>query len=160
MCIKISINCSNVKWQLLHITTISSLVTYYAIQMKFSDCFKFLWEELFSKFILYVMMGELLASLLKCVSNGRIRSIRPEVFCRKGVLRNFAKQILAQVLSCEFCEISKSNYFYKTPPVAASSESFIPISFRKWVKLSSPCVPCIAIPCLANYLREFATAIR
>ena len=59
------------------------------------------------------------------------RSSRPEVFCRKGVLRNFAKftgkhlcqslffskvaglacnfikkETLAQVFSCEFCEIS------------------------------------------------------
>ena len=35
----------------------------------------------------------------------------PEVFYEKGVLRNFAcnffkKETLAQVLSCEFCEIS------------------------------------------------------
>ena len=30
------------------------------------------------------------------------------------------KQILAQVFSCEFCEISKNTIFYRTPPVAAS----------------------------------------
>ena len=76
------------------------------------------------------------------------RSIRPEVFCRKGVLRNFAKftgkhlrqsllfnkvaglrpkacnfikkEILEQVLSCEFCGISKNTFFYRTPLVAAS----------------------------------------
>ena len=56
----------------------------------------------------------------------------PEVFCKKGVLRNFAKftgkhlcqslffnkacnfikeETLAQVLSCEFCEISKNIFF-------------------------------------------------
>ena len=33
--------------------------------------------------------------------------------------RNFIKNSLAQVFSCEFCEISKTIYFYKTPPVAA-----------------------------------------
>ena len=55
----------------------------------------------------------------------------PEVFCEKGVLRNFAKftgkhlcqslffkkETLAQVFSCKFCEISA---FYRTPPVATS----------------------------------------
>ena len=73
------------------------------------------------------------------------RSSRPEVFFEKGVLRNFAKftgknlcqslffnkvadaacnfiqtETLAQVFSCEFCEISKNASFYRTPLVAAS----------------------------------------
>ena len=70
------------------------------------------------------------------------RSSRPEVFCKKGVLRNIAKftgkhlcqslffnkvaglrpdtESLAQVFSCEFCEISKNTFFYRTPLVAAS----------------------------------------
>ena len=68
-----------------------------------------------------------------------------EVFYKKVVLRNFAKfngkhlykslffnkvaglypatllkKRLIQVLSCEFCEISKNNFFYRTPPVAVS----------------------------------------
>ena len=30
------------------------------------------------------------------------------------------KEILAQVFSCEFCEISKNTFFYRTPLVAAS----------------------------------------
>ena len=67
------------------------------------------------------------------------------MFCRKGVLRNIArfkgkhpvpgcffnkvtgrrpatlsKEALAQVFFCEFCELSKSTFFYRTPPVAAS----------------------------------------
>ena len=64
-----------------------------------------------------------------------------EVFFRKGVLRNFAKfagkhqcqslffnkvagvRPLAQVFSCEFCEISKNTFSYRTPPVAASDMS-------------------------------------
>ena len=55
------------------------------------------------------------------------RSSRPEVFCKKGVLKNFAnfsfikKETLAQVFSCEFCEIFKNTFFYLTPPVAASA---------------------------------------
>ena len=53
---------------------------------------------------------------------------------RKGVLRKFAKftgkhlcqslfnkkETLAQVFSCEFCELSKKTFSYRTPPVAAS----------------------------------------
>ena len=76
------------------------------------------------------------------------RYSRPEVFCKKGVLGNFAKFIgkhlcqnlffnkvaglrpepcnfvkketLAQVFSCEFCEISRNTFSYRTLPVAAS----------------------------------------
>ena len=72
-------------------------------------------------------------------------SSRPEVFCKKGVLGNFAKftgkhlcqslffnkvaggacnfikkETLAQVFSCEFCEISKNIFSQRTPLVAAS----------------------------------------
>ena len=74
------------------------------------------------------------------------RNSCPEVFCKKGVLRNFAKftgkhlcqslflikllalpcnfikkETLIQVFSCEFYEISKCNFCYRTPPVAASA---------------------------------------
>ena len=61
---------------------------------------------------------------------------RPEVFCKKRVLRNFAQtsqentcarvsifikiEAPAQVFSCEFCEISKNTLSYRTLPVAAS----------------------------------------
>ena len=61
----------------------------------------------------------------------------PEVFCKKVVLKNFAKftgkrlcqslffnkvkkESLVQVFACEFCEIFKNNFFYRTPLVAAS----------------------------------------
>ena len=33
------------------------------------------------------------------------------------------KDSLAQVSSCEFCEISKNTFFYRTPLVAASDQS-------------------------------------
>ena len=33
------------------------------------------------------------------------------------------KETLAQVFSCEYSEISKNNFSYRTPPVAASVES-------------------------------------
>ena len=68
---------------------------------------------------------------------GNNRSSRPEVFCKKGVCRNFAKftgkhlyqslifnkvaiKTLAQVFSYEVCEISKNTFFHRTPLVAAS----------------------------------------
>ena len=58
------------------------------------------------------------------------------MFCKKGVIRNFAKFTgkhqcqslffnkdawgLQQVFPCEFCEISKNNFYYRTLLVAAS----------------------------------------
>ena len=54
-----------------------------------------------------------------------LRSSRPEVFCKKGVFRNFTKftgkrrKTLAQVFSCEIYEISENTFFYRTPLVAA-----------------------------------------
>ena len=70
----------------------------------------------------------------------RSRSSHAEVFCKKGILINFAKftgkhlwvsfliklldkkETLAQVFSCEFCEISKNTFFNKTPLVVASAD--------------------------------------
>ena len=65
-----------------------------------------------------------------------VRGSRPEVFCRKVVLRNFTKftgkhlcqclflkETLAHVCSCEFCEISKKTFFHRTPLVSASGLS-------------------------------------
>ena len=76
--------------------------------------------------------------------NKKRRSSRREVFCKKSVLKIFEnvtgkhfarvsfliklqaehvtllKKTLAQVFSCEFCDIFKNTVFFKTPPVAAS----------------------------------------
>ena len=64
-----------------------------------------------------------------------VRSSCPEVFYKKDVLRNFTmftgkhlyqackfikKETLTQVFSCEFFEISKNTFSYRTPLVAAS----------------------------------------
>ena len=82
------------------------------------------------------------------------------MFCKKGVLRNFAKftentyarvsfliscrpqacnfiksETLAQVFSCEFCEISKITFFYRTPLVAACLHSFRAPAFINFLKL-------------------------
>ena len=34
------------------------------------------------------------------------------------------KETLAQMFSCEFCEISKTTFFYRAPPVAASDNYY------------------------------------
>ena len=75
-----------------------------------------------------------------------IQKHSPEVFGKKWVLKYFAKftrkplyqslflnkvaglrpatlfkkEALAQMFSCDFCEISKKSFFYRTPPVSAS----------------------------------------
>ena len=64
----------------------------------------------------------------------------PELFCKKGVHRNFPKftgkhlclffikvikeEALAQVFSCEFCGILKNIFSYRTPQVANSEKIF------------------------------------
>ena len=46
----------------------------------------------------------------------------PELAC------NFIKkETLAQVFSCEFYEISKNTFFYRTPLVATSKGSMVPL---------------------------------
>ena len=40
--------------------------------------------------------------------------------CRPEVCNFIKKETLAQVFSCEFCEISKNTFSYRTPLVAAS----------------------------------------
>ena len=86
------------------------------------------------------------------------RSSRPEVFCKKGVLKNFAKfkgkhlcqslffdkvagaacnfikkETLAQMFSCEFCKISKNTFFYRTPSIATSEASYFYLSFLPYL---------------------------
>ena len=78
-----------------------------------------------------------------CYRHTLNRSNRPEVFCKKDVLRNLTKftgkhlcqslffnkvaglrpvknETLAQVFSCEFCEIPKNTFSYRKALVAAS----------------------------------------
>ena len=50
---------------------------------------------------------------------------------------NFAKnEALEQVLSCEFCEISKNTFFHRTPLVAASGRCSMKKLFLKTFQYS------------------------
>ena len=68
---------------------------------------------------------------LNAEGSKNFRSTRPEVYCKKDVLENFAKftgkhlcqslffteqkkKTLEQVFSCEFCEIFKNTFFIET----------------------------------------------
>ena len=80
------------------------------------------------------------------------RRSRPEVFCKKGVPRNFVKftgkhlcqsfffnkacnfikkEILAQMFSCEFYEISRNTFFQRTPLVATSGRYSVMFSWEE-----------------------------
>ena len=51
--------------------------------------------------------------------------LQSEAVGRKCSVKKMFLQTLAQVLSCEFCEISKNTFSYITPPVAASVQSTV-----------------------------------
>ena len=91
------------------------------------------------------------------------RSSRPEVFCKKGVLRNFTKftgKHLCQNLFFnkgaglrpEFCEISKSTFSYRTPPAVApkTSTTHSQISLLEPVQLAPVGVAC-ALPFAVSF---------
>ena len=94
------------------------------------------------------------------------RSSCPVVFCKKGVLRNFAnvtgkhlcqslffnkedllinpfinKETLTQMFSCEFCEISKCTFFYRTPLVATLSAVQLLVVFFSMTSATSFAAP-------------------
>ena len=87
----------------------------------------FLWP------VLLLLWTKVIFIKLQRINNKKLtkgRSSRPDSFCKKGVVRNFAKFtrkqlyqglfLMAQVFSCEFCEISKNSFSYRTSTVAAS----------------------------------------
>ena len=79
-----------------------------------------------------------------------VRSSSPEVFCKKGVLKTFAKftgKHLCQSLFFNKVAGFKNTFFYRTPPVAASvifpyiTESFLTFSNKKF-SIGGPKLPC------------------
>ena len=61
-------------------------------------------------------------SLPKFRKMSNIRSSRLELSEACNFIK---KETLAQVFSCEFCEISKNTFFHRTPPAAASETLLI-----------------------------------
>ena len=62
------------------------------------------------------------------ILNGKLHFLCSEAPCNFHDIRpeacNFIKkETLAQVFFCEFCEISKNTFSYRTPPVAASENT-------------------------------------
>ena len=55
------------------------------------------------------------------ISQGSLENTRARVsfLIKLQACNIIKKETLAQVLSCEFCEISKNTFFYRTHPVAA-----------------------------------------
>ena len=52
------------------------------------------------------------------------------------LLKNFIKkEALAQVFSCEFCEIFENTFFHRTPPVAASVKLIVGADLAHMQKL-------------------------
>ena len=90
---------------------------------------------------------------LSTVQITRSRSSRPEVFCKKVFLKIsqnsqentcarvsfFNKETLEQMFSCEFCDIFKSIYFYRTPLVAAYESGLKPLTIST-IKLNRACL--------------------
>ena len=75
------------------------------------------WVDFDFKFtnLYHVLKGSILLRRSLDVWN---RSSRAEVFCKKGILKNFAKacnfrkkETLAQVFSCDFWEVFKNSFF-------------------------------------------------
>ena len=99
--------------------------------------------------------------------NKRISCLK--VFYKTDILKNFAKftgkhlcqslfsrsvtslkkETVAQLFSCEFCEIFKNSFFYKTPPVAAS---VIRPHFISWLP---PLIHCSLHICIWKFTKIY-----
>ena len=51
------------------------------------------------------------------------------ISCKPEICNFIKKETLGQVFSCEFCEISKDTFCYRTRPVAASEKTIFPRLF-------------------------------
>ena len=110
-------------------------ITFYKLKLSKQD----LAQNLKTVNVLYLLQYNFLINGIPLFA-----SSRSEVFCKKGVIRNFTKftekylwqsfffnkvaglrsatlkETLAQVFSCEYCEISKNIFFHRTPLMVVS----------------------------------------
>ena len=68
--------------------------------------------------------------LLEISQNSQENTCARDSFLINLHLNFIEKESLAQVFSCEFCEISKNTFFYRTPLVAASVDSITATSLK------------------------------
>ena len=68
--------------------------------------------------------------LLEILQNSQENTRARDSFLIKLQLNFIEKESLAQVFSCEFCEISKNTFFYRTSLVAASVDSIAATSLK------------------------------
>ena len=54
-----------------------------------------------------------------------MKNLQENTCVRPEACNFIKKETLAQVFSCEFCEISKNTFFHRTPLVAASEQYFL-----------------------------------
>ena len=76
--------------------------------------------------------------LLLCHVHGR--SSRQEVFRNFAEICNFIKETLTQLFCCNFCEIFKNTFSYRTPLVAASGVSEWIYGFRTSCSKQAQCL--------------------
>ena len=90
------------------------------------DCKKGFWNVKTEKWVFKYKGFVILAIDLTKVPNfldlTYYRSSRPEVFCKKGVLKNLAKFTWKHL--CQILRIFKNTFSYRTPPVAAFGINF------------------------------------
>ena len=70
------------------------------------------------------------------------------------------KETLAQVFSCEFCEISKKTFFDRTPLVAASVDGFNMIMYRFYTYRGSAQISTVTYVDLEKQNDDFYTNTR
>ena len=74
-----------------------------------------------------------LALFLQCP---HCSSNHPELFCKKGVLKNFSKftgAFSGTSVSCKFCKILRNTFFHRIPPVDVSGIAPIEMSYSNTV---------------------------
>ena len=69
------------------------------------------------------------------------------------------KEALLQLLSCEFCKISKNTFYCRTPPVAASvkkERKFFKLAFKlKLTSVESVKTACVGIDFFYHHFKHY-----
>ena len=85
-------------------------------------------EKLVSKSYFYTLQKQSPGGVLRNLTKFTGKHLWQSLFFNK-VAGLIEKETLAQVFSCEFCQISKNIFSYKIPPMAASDTGIFKNSF-------------------------------